>query len=87
MLYEQSSDKPKLEQLERHIANDLKDSSNTEEDHDNSQQHHILSPNLGSFADGNDLQGNIHLPHIPSPTLVDVDHSFGLSNIPSPSFH
>ena len=72
--------------MEQNIPNQMKDANNAEQEHDHGQQHHILSPNLGSFTDGNDLQGNIPLPQIPSPTLVDVDHSFGISNIPSPSF-
>jgi len=85
-MYQQSMRKHKFDNPEQHIPDQFKVVSNTEQDDDHGQ-HHLLSPNLGSFADGNDLQGNITLPPIPSPTLVDVDHSFGISNIPSPSFH
>lgn len=70
-----------MNMIDQHVRHDLKDFTNGE--HDNGQRQHILSPNLGSFTD---LQGNIPLPQIPSPTLVDVDNSFGISNIPSPSF-
>lgn len=85
-MYEKSNSKRRLKDINEQLGDNLNNFESRRPDPESEERHSILSPNLESFGDTNDLQGNITLPQIPSPTLVDVDHTFGISNIPSPSF-
>ncbi|XP_065065709.1 uncharacterized protein LOC135691688 [Rhopilema esculentum] len=84
-MYE-SSRGSSAKRLGQDMASEFKDVEMTQEERVAPRRGLVLSPNLTSFTDNSDLQSNISLPQIPSPTLADVDHPFGMATIPSPSF-
>ena len=87
-MYESSRISGSAKRLGQDIASEFKDVEMTREERQPVAPRRglVLSPNLTSFTDNSDLQSNISLPQIPSPTLADVDHPFGMATIPSPSF-
>ena len=86
--YEQNKNSFKMEQTEQVIQEfKLERSHHERRIVDPVPGNLSISSALHSFGDNSSLPANISLAEIPSPTLADVDTPYGISNIPSPSFH